>query len=104
MRVSLTPPCPACGTPAPFRKLLWGMGKPFACRSCAQELVIESNAWIPLLALVSWYRFRDDLDGFQQKAGLFLGLCVLVVLLSRIFMPAERVLPGRIGSKEPPRE
>lgn len=80
------PACPECGRWVPFVRTQWGLGKSFACKGCAAELVMpKSLAWLGLLAFLIFWSVRESpLEQLLLYVALLIGaLAGLSWLLSR---------------------
>ena len=86
----LTPRCPDCGEPVPFRRTQWGLGQTFVCAQCGRGLVIEKNYWIPLAGFIVFWLLKGRMDSGTEVGMLFVGTLAAIWLLSLLFMPVER--------------
>lgn len=82
----LAPPCPQCGRSIPFKQTLWGLGKTFSCYGCGAQLVIPKNFWIGIGAFIAFWMLRRFADSGIETAGLVLGLVVMTLIFSRLFL------------------
>lgn len=88
--MALTPNCPDCGRAVPFRQTQLGLGRPFACKRCGRELVIEKNYWIPMAGIVAFWLLKGQTTSGLQLAGLLAASLAAIWLVSLLFMPVER--------------
>ncbi|KLI64918.1 hypothetical protein [Aurantiacibacter marinus] len=89
--IKLCQQCPECAAAVPFSKTQMHLGKPFKCGGCDRALRIDRNYWIPLLALVTFFRFKNDISGFLEGAILVLSLFAAIYALTAIFMQPKLV-------------
>ena len=87
----LAPPCPNCGASVPFKRTQWKLGTPFKCEDCDAQLVIPRNYWISLLAFITFWLFKGQMQSTVETLLLLVGLLAGVMILSRIFVTPRAI-------------
>lgn len=87
------PYCPVCGADAPLRLLVWGMGKPFACKSCDAQLVAPkfTGFGYVVAGLLAFTLLRDANDSGWWPFVLFAGLMFIIGVFSWYSMKVRKV-------------
>lgn len=76
----LGPTCPRCHTRVPFLKTQLGLGEPFSCVGCGEDLVIPSSQAF-LLGIGMAAIFLLARDRFPSEWGGGLGLLAIMVVV-----------------------